>query len=157
MKFVQGRRICAFIAAIAAVACASAARNERSRDRTDDRDVLATARGEATYYADFFEGRRTASGIVFRNSEMFAAHRHYPFGTMLRVTVVETGRSVVVRVVDRLPPAATERARRTIVDLSHRAAETLGFIRAGRVQVRLDVLEWGRIPEAPDPAGLVEP
>jgi rare lipoprotein A len=133
-------------AAIAIAACASLARNERSRDDTSDREVLASARGEATYYADMFEGRRTASGIVFRNSEMYAAHREYPFGTMLRVTVLETGQSVVVRVVDRLPPARNERARRTIVDLSQRAAETLGFIRAGRVQVRLDVLEWGRTP-----------
>ena len=146
MQLDRSRRVFALMTALAAVACASVARNERPRDPSDDREVLATARGEATYYADFFDGRRTASGIVFSNREMFAAHRDYPFGTMLRVTVVGTGQSVVVRVVDRLPPARTERARRTIVDLSQRAAETLGFISAGRVQVRLDVLEWGRSP-----------
>lgn len=111
-----------------------------------DDDVLETAHGEATYYADMFEGRRTASGIIFSNAEMFAAHREYPFGTVLRVTELESGRAVVVRVVDRLPPPRTARARRTIIDLSQRAAEELGFIRAGRVQVRLEVLEWGRAP-----------
>lgn len=125
-------------ATFACVACASAS-PRAARD-----EILATALGEATYYADQFEGQRTASGVVFRNSEMFAAHREYPFGTVLRVTTLESGSSVVVRVVDRMPPARTERARRTIIDLSKRAAEALGFIRAGRAQVRLDVLEWGR-------------
>lgn len=129
---------------------AAAPRDRTVRDATPavdpDDEVLATAHGEATYYADMFEGRRTASGIIFSNAEMFAAHREYPFGTVLRVTDVETGRAVVVRVVDRLPPPRTARARRTIIDLSQRAAKALGFIRAGRVQVRLEVLEWGRAP-----------
>lgn len=107
-------------------------------------DALATAHGEATYYADMFEGRRTASGIIFTNDEMFAAHREYPFGTVVRVTELESGRDVVVRVVDRLPPPKTARARRTIIDLSQRAAKALGFMRAGRVDVRVEVLEWGR-------------
>src|SRR5262245_56501419 len=62
---------------------------------------LAVARGQATYYADMFEGRRTASGIVFRNTEMYAAHRNYPFGTRVRVTNLKNGRSVIVRIVDR--------------------------------------------------------
>jgi rare lipoprotein A len=136
------RDLLALMVLCMAMGCASA----KPAGTREEHEVLATASGEATYYADMFEGRRTASGIVFRNSEMYAAHRDYPFGTMLRVTVLETGRAVVVRVVDRLPPARNERARRTIVDLSQRAAETLGFIRAGRVQVRLDVLEWGRDP-----------
>lgn len=104
---------------------------------------LATAHGEATYYADRFEGRLTASGRVFRQSAMLAAHRDYPFGTVLRVTNVANGRTVEVRVVDRLPPARTDRARRTVVDVSKGAAELLDFVRAGRVPVRVEVLEWG--------------
>lgn len=106
-------------------------------------DVLATAAGEATYYADMFEGRPTASGVIFSNAEMVAAHREYPFGTVIRVVAVETGREVVVRVVDRLPPPRNARARRTIIDLSQRAARALSFIRAGRIRVRLEVLSWG--------------
>ena len=106
--------------------------------------VLAVAHGEATYYADKFDGRPTASGIRFRNQELYAAHRAYPFGTLLRVTNLKNRRSVVVRVVDRGPNGKSERAQRTIVDLSQRAAQELRFLRDGRVPVRVEVLEWGR-------------
>jgi rare lipoprotein A len=103
--------------------------------------VLEQVKGEATFYADYFEGRRTASGIPFRQNQMVAAHRAYPFGTLLRVTNLGNGRSVNVKVVDRGPFGAT--ARRPVIDLSRRAAQQLGFVAAGRTQVRIDVLEWG--------------
>jgi rare lipoprotein A len=107
------------------------------------RVALASVHGVATYYADRFEGRLTASGSVFRQSAMLAAHREYPFGTVLRVTNLANGRAVELRVVDRLPPATSERARRTVVDVSKRAAELLDFVREGRVPVKVEVLEWG--------------
>jgi rare lipoprotein A len=106
--------------------------------------VLETVRGEATFYANTFEGRRTASGIPFRQNQLVAAHRAYPFGTLLRVTNLRNDRSVNVRVVDRGPHGATAHARNTIIDLSRRAAERLGYISAGRAQVRVEVLEWGK-------------
>lgn len=99
--------------------------------------------GEATYYADHFDGRRTASGIVFRQSELWAAHRYYPFGTRLRVTNLRNSRAVEVTVVDRGPFGATAARRNTIIDLSRAAARELGFIRAGRTPVRVEVLAWG--------------
>jgi rare lipoprotein A len=103
--------------------------------------VLEEVTGGATFYADYFEGRRTASGIPFRQNQMVAAHRAYPFGTLLRVTNLRNDRSVNVKVVDRGPFGAA--ARRPIIDLSRRAAQQLGFIDAGRTQVRVEVLEWG--------------
>ncbi len=102
-------------------------------------EVLETVTGEATFYADKFEGRRTASGIPFRQNQMVAAHRGFPFGTVLRVTNTRNDRSVNVRVVDR-GPFSTER---TIIDLSRRAAQELGYIQAGRAPVEVEVLEWG--------------
>ena len=105
--------------------------------------VLETVTGGATFYANQFEGRRTASGIPFRQNQMVAAHRAYPFGTILRVTNLRNDRSVNVRVVDRGPFGASA-ARGTIIDLSRRAADNLDFISAGRAQVRVEVLEWGR-------------
>lgn len=105
--------------------------------------VLETVTGGATFYANSFEGRRTASGIPFRQNQMVAAHRGYPFGTILRVTNLRNNQSVNVRVVDRGPFGASA-ARGTIIDLSRRAAESLDFINAGRAQVRVEVLEWGR-------------
>lgn len=106
--------------------------------------VLRTVTGEATFYADVFEGRRTASGIPFRQNQMVAAHRGFPFGTLLRVTNLRNDRSVTVRVVDRGPWGAKAAARNTIIDLSRRAAGQLGYIDAGRTPVRVEVLEWGR-------------
>ena len=105
--------------------------------------VLAEAEGEATYYASKFDGRRAASGVVFRNSEPYAAHRTYPFGTVVRVTNLANERSVIVRVIDRGPHGTSARAKRTIIDVSQSAAQDLDFIRAGRVPVRVEVLEWG--------------
>lgn len=115
----------------------------RIADRGAER-VLQSARGGATFYADYFEGRRTASGIPFRQNQMVAAHRSYPFGTILRVTNVANDRSVNVRVVDRGPFGGAANQRRAIIDLSRRAATELGYIQAGRAQVRIEVLEWGR-------------
>jgi rare lipoprotein A len=105
--------------------------------------ALRAVRGEATFYADKFEGRRTASGIPFRQNQMVAAHRAFPFGTLLRVTNTANNRTVNVRVVDRGPFGSGERAQRTVIDLSRRAAQQLGYIDAGRAQVRVEVLEWG--------------
>lgn len=101
--------------------------------------ALETTTGEASFYADKFEGRRTASGIPFRQNQMVAAHRAYPFGTILRVTNTRNNRSVNVRVVDRGPFGKEAR----ILDLSRRAAQELDYIGSGRAQVRVEVLEWG--------------
>ncbi len=111
--------------------------------RTVPQNVLEQVTGEATYYADHFEGQRTASGIPFRQDQLVAAHRAYPFGTLLRVTNLQNDRSVNVRVVDRGPFGPTSEARQTIIDLSRRAATQLGYTDAGRTSVRVEVLEWG--------------
>lgn len=106
---------------------------------TAPEEVLESVTGEASFYADTFEGRRTASGIPFRQNQMVAAHRGYPFGTVLRVTNTGNDRTVNVRVVDRGPFGKQSR----ILDLSRRAAQELGYVGAGRAQVRVEVLEWG--------------
>lgn len=110
---------------------------------TEDLRVLDVLHGEATYYADKFEGRRTASGITFRQREAYAAHRTLPFGTVVRVTNERNGRSVVVRIVDRGPWGSVAQRRNTIIDLSRSAAEQLDYIRAGRTPVRVEVLLMG--------------
>lgn len=107
-------------------------------------DILETVTGSASFYADTFEGRRTASGIPFRQNQLVAAHRAYPFGTILRVTNLSNDRSVNVRVVDRGPFGNSAKAKRRIIDLSRRAANELGFIRSGHTEVRVEVLQWGR-------------
>jgi rare lipoprotein A len=91
--------------------------------------------GIASYYASKFEGRRTASGERYRAKELTAAHRTLPFGAVVRVTHLASGRSVEVRINDRGP---FKKGR--IVDLSRRAAEAIDLIRAGLARVRLEVL-----------------
>lgn len=93
------------------------------------------ADGLASYYAQRYHGRRTASGERFDVRKMTAAHRTLPFGTQVRVTSEANGRSVVVRVNDRGPFVAGR-----VIDLSPAAARQLDMIRAGIVPVRMEVL-----------------
>ena len=95
--------------------------------------------GLASYYGRAFHGNTTASGVPFDMNAMVAAHPNYPFGTVVRVTNLENGRSVQVQIVDR-GPAAGPRKEGVIIDLSRGAAEKLGFIEEGRTRVRLKVI-----------------
>lgn len=91
--------------------------------------------GTASYYANKFEGRKTANGEIFSQQKMTAACNVLPFGTWIRVTNLKNGRSVVVRINDRLHPRMTR-----VVDLSRTAASKLGYIRAGLARVKVEVL-----------------
>jgi rare lipoprotein A len=95
--------------------------------------------GLASWYGPGFHGRTTASGIPFDSRAMVAAHPTHPFGTRVRVLRIASGRSVDVEIVDR-GPAAGPRREGVVIDLSEGAAEALGFIRAGRTRVRIQVL-----------------
>ncbi|HEX5655982.1 MAG TPA: septal ring lytic transglycosylase RlpA family protein [Polyangiales bacterium] len=99
-----------------------------------DRDVL---RGEASYYADFFAGRKTASGEKYDPDEYTAANRTLPLGTKVRIRRVDNGRTVVVRVNDRGPFGK----RRRIFDLSKAAAKKLDMLHAGRADIEAIVLD----------------
>lgn len=106
--------------------------------------ILASEEGEATFYADLLDRKRTASGEAMDQNAYVAAHRKYPFGTILRVTNTANDRSVRVRVIDRGPFSAPVRSERRIIDLSRRAAEDLGFLAHGFAQVKVDVLRYGQ-------------
>ena len=99
-----------------------------------------TEQGTASWYGPNFDGKPTASGEKFNQSAMTAAHKTYPFGTVVRVTNLRNGRSVEVRINDRWP-FVTGR----IIDLSRGAAKKIDMIQAGTVPVRLDVLRWGPV------------
>jgi peptidoglycan lytic transglycosylase len=88
--------------------------------------------GLASYYG---QGEVTATGERFDPSGMTAAHRTLPFGTRVRVTRVDTGNSIVVRINDRGPFKPGR-----VIDLSEGAAENLGITGVGLAQVRLEVL-----------------
>lgn len=94
--------------------------------------------GLASYYAHDFNGKKTASGEIYDMHKLTAAHRSYPFNTKVRVTNLDNGKSVIVRVNDR-GPFKLER----IMDLSLGAAEALDMIKSGTARVKLEVVEWG--------------
>jgi len=91
--------------------------------------------GVASWYGGKFHGRTTASGEPYDMHAMTAAHPNLPFGTKVRVTNLENGRSVVLRINDRGPFA-----KRRIIDVSRHAAEQLGFLKAGLAKVRVEAI-----------------
>ena len=98
-------------------------------------DKTDTRYGVASFYADKFNGRKTASGQIFSQDKLTCACNVLPLGTWVKVTNMSNGKSVKLLVNDRLHP----RMRR-LVDLSKSAAKKLGFISSGLVKVKLEVL-----------------
>lgn len=95
--------------------------------------------GKASFYADKFDGRVTASGEIFKQNALTAAHRTLPFGATVKVTNLDNQKSVIVKINDR-GPFVNDR----VIDLSKRAAEQLDFIKKGVAKVKVEVL---KIPE----------
>lgn len=91
--------------------------------------------GTASYYANKFEGRKTANGEIFTQQKLTAACNLLPLGTWIRVTNLKNGRSVIVKVNDRLHP----RMKRA-VDLSRSAAQKLNYLKSGLTKVKVEVL-----------------
>jgi rare lipoprotein A len=90
----------------------------------------------ASWYGEPYHGRKTASGERYDMHQMTAAHRTLPFGTVVRVTNLENGRKVEVRITDRGP---FKKGR--IIDVSYAAARKLGMIDPGVVKVKLVVVK----------------
>ena len=89
----------------------------------------------ASFYADKFNGRRTASGKRFSNNKLTAAHKKLPFGTLLRLTNEDTGKTVIVEVTDR-GPFSTSRE----IDISKKAFNELGSKGHGSVNVTIEIV-----------------
>lgn len=114
----------------------------RGRDRTGASDDAkpnvsasrgGTGTGIASFYGGSHHGGPTASGERFNQNAMTAAHRSAPLGSTMRVTNLNNGKSVVVRINDRGPFV-----RGRVIDVSRGAAEALGFVSAGLTRVKLE-------------------
>lgn len=106
-------------------------------------DLVET--GIASWYGPGFDGKKTANGEIFDKRELTAAHRTLQMPSLVRVTNLDNGRSVIVRINDRGP---FKRSR--IIDVSEKAAELLAFKGNGTAKVKLEVLQQEslRIAEA---------
>jgi rare lipoprotein A len=110
-----------------------------------------TEEGIASWYGgdDGFEGKPTASGEIYDSSQMTAAHRELPLGTVVEVRSLESGRTVRVRINDRGPFI-----KGRIIDLSRAAADRLDLVGPGTGRVRLTLLQAGTQPPVVSITGL---
>ncbi|WP_309597789.1 septal ring lytic transglycosylase RlpA family protein [Flavobacterium oreochromis] len=96
---------------------------------------LYKSKGHASYYANRFNGRKTASGERFYNHKFTAAHRKLPFGTKVRITNLKNGRKIIVKINDRGP-----HIRNREIDLSHKAFQHLAKGKGGgEMPVKIEI------------------
>lgn len=131
----RGRCLLGLLAAVIAVVLVLVRTGESSARRP-------VQVGLASWYGPGFHGEETASGEIFDQREMVAAHRTLPLGSVIRVTNLENGRRVTLRVIDRGPYGRNFR-KGTIVDVSRGAARRLRMLKEGLVKVRLEVMKTG--------------
>lgn len=105
---------------------------------------LEVQKGRALFYSSELEGKVSASGEEMHNEEFVAAHPSWPFGTLVRVTNVENGNAVTVRIIDR-GPSRPSLQQGVVIDLSRAAGRQLGLTDGkGVAEVRLEVIRWGK-------------
>jgi len=112
--------------------------NKKSNPEIIENSQITTQgkyRGVASYYDDKFEGRMTANGEIFNQFELTAAHNTLPFGTIVEVTNLKTGKKVHVRINDRGPFAEGR-----IIDLSKSAAAEIGMLEDGIAEVEIEII-----------------
>jgi len=97
--------------------------------------------GQASFYANKFNGRRTASGETFDQKKLTCACNVLPLGTWVKITNLRNKRTVIVKVNDRIHPKM-----RRVVDLSRAAAQKLGYIPSGLTRVKVEVVDKKAIP-----------
>ncbi len=97
--------------------------------------IGAIESGDAVYFSRSMSGRKAASGESLDGDSLTGAHALYPFGSIIRITNTANGKSVEVRVVDRISPSSNK-----VVSVSHSAAEQLEFIKAGSAQVKVELV-----------------
>jgi rare lipoprotein A (peptidoglycan hydrolase) len=119
------------------------ASRRKARPQGDSRDSTHknVIRGQASWYGPGFHGKKTASGEIFDQGKLTAAHKTIPLGTKAKVTNLQNGNTVEVEINDRGPYIGQRE-----IDVSHAAANALGFVKSGLTLVRIELLpeESGR-------------
>jgi rare lipoprotein A len=113
----------------------STSQSSSKNDYTDEEETIYEL-GLASYYSSIFEGRATASGEIYAGSELTAAHKRLPFGTIVKVRNLKNNKIVTVRINDRGPTKADR-----VIDLSYKAAEILDMIKDGIVKVEIIIIK----------------
>jgi rare lipoprotein A len=90
--------------------------------------------GIANFYSNKFQGKKLASGEVYDKDKLTASHKSLAFGTKVKVTNLDNGKSAVVTINDRM-----SKSNKAVIDVSRKAAEDLGMVKAGKAKVKLEV------------------
>ena len=109
--------------------------NDKNADSKKSNNIIT---GLATYYAQKFEGGLTATGEIFRHSKLTAASNVFALNTWVKVTNILTGKSIIVRINDRMHPSMTKKGR--ILDLTMTAAKQLHIVNRGIAKVKIETL-----------------
>jgi rare lipoprotein A len=117
------------------ISSSSGQKKSTSKATTNKSSTKRVIYGLASFYANKFNGRKTANGEIFSQSKLTCACNMLPLGTWVKVTNVRNGKSVIVKVNDRLHPKM-----RRVADLSRAAATKLGYTAQGLVRVKVEVL-----------------
>ena len=95
-------------------------------------------KGISSFYAEDFHGKLTANGEIYDMYGLTAAHKTLPLNTVARVTNLDNGKSLILRINDRGPYIEGR-----MLDCSYGAAKKLDFIKQGTAKVQVDIIEWG--------------
>lgn len=117
-------------------------KTKKSAGKTKADKATRVFYGQASYYANKFNGRRTANGEIFSQNKLTCACNVLPLGTWVKVTNLRNGKSVVVKINDRIHP----RMKR-IVDLSKAAAQRLGYVSRGLTRVKVEPIDKRMVPQ----------
>jgi len=129
MKHSRFKNILWVFVVIAIFGCSgNVSKNDASRERYKET-------GKASFYADKYQSRKTANGERFDQSALTAAHKKLPFDTNVKVTNIENGKSIVVRINDRGPFI-----RGRVIDLSRSAFSKIGDTSAGVINVKIETV-----------------
>jgi rare lipoprotein A len=123
------------LATLLAPACAPKAKRDYHWPAVERPAPGTVVEGIASYYGPKYHGKQTASGERFDKNALTAAHQYWAFGTRVKVTLLSTGRSVVLRINDRFPGY-----KGRVIDISEGAARTIGLIGPGTGKVRLEIV-----------------
>ena len=124
------QRLTILLASMAILGCSSL------QSKNPEDWIGYTDTGEASFYANKHQNRKTANGELYKHELKTAAHKTMPFGSRVKVTNVDNGKSVVVRVNDRGPFV-----RGRIIDLSKSAFSSIGNTAQGLIDVRIEVIK----------------
>ena len=116
----------------------SSKKNNKGTKQSTFNKSKTVYKGISSYYGSKFHGKLTANGEIFDMYGVTAAHKEFPFNTVVRVTNEKNGKSLLIRINDRGPYIAGR-----ILDCSFGAAKKLGFVGEGTAKVKIEILEWG--------------